>query len=255
MSGGEAGGGGGAITLEELQGLGDEEEEEEEEEEEGDCPEHEQEHEQRLLGFWQSVARGHRVDVPPDMAQPIQQLTRNNHGQGRESISFTVIKRKEKFGKVLYEKRHYAKGRWACVKVQEDQYEQSVCLGFMKIMKYICEQNSSGLYLGMTVPIVIVIHTGVTIDIGHHKICDSSLLPPWGAAGSASRSPMHPDIIIEEWPPVAGLCQGLRRSHKLCPPQVREMKSAGRNFWETPKAVLERHFYRCRIHQTVLLLL
>ncbi|XP_048342599.1 heme-binding protein 1-like isoform X2 [Sphaerodactylus townsendi] len=141
-----------------------------------------------------------------NMAQPIQQLTRNNHGQGRESISFTVIKRKEKFGKVLYEKRHYAKGRWACVKVQEDQYEQSVCLGFMKIMKYICEQNSSGLYLGMTVPIVTVIHTGESTSDITRFVTVAYYLP--GGLQDQPPDPHDPDIIIEEWPPAVVYARG-----------------------------------------------
>jgi len=47
-------------------------------------------------------------------------------------------------GDLLYEKRQYGKAKWACIKMKEKQYEQSICLGFMKLMRYICEQNSSG---------------------------------------------------------------------------------------------------------------
>lgn len=45
---------------------------------------------------------------------------------------------------MLWEKRHYEKANWACITVYEDTYEQSICYGFMKIMKYICQQNSAG---------------------------------------------------------------------------------------------------------------
>ncbi|XP_077180264.1 heme-binding protein 1-like isoform X1 [Paroedura picta] len=155
---------------------------------------------ERLLAFWQAVGRGHCVDVPPDMAQPIQQLTRKNHSQDREGVPFTVISRKEKFGKVLYEKRHYEKGKWACVKVHKEQYEQSVCLGFMKIMRYICEQNSSGLYLGMTVPIVTIIHTGESASDIPSFVTVAYYLP--GGLQDEPPEPYDPDLIIEEWPPV-----------------------------------------------------
>ncbi|XP_077180265.1 heme-binding protein 1-like isoform X2 [Paroedura picta] len=134
------------------------------------------------------------------MAQPIQQLTRKNHSQDREGVPFTVISRKEKFGKVLYEKRHYEKGKWACVKVHKEQYEQSVCLGFMKIMRYICEQNSSGLYLGMTVPIVTIIHTGESASDIPSFVTVAYYLP--GGLQDEPPEPYDPDLIIEEWPPV-----------------------------------------------------
>lgn len=47
-------------------------------------------------------------------------------------------------GQLLYEKRQYEKGHWACIIMREDTYEQSICYGFMRIMKYICQQNSLG---------------------------------------------------------------------------------------------------------------
>lgn len=47
-------------------------------------------------------------------------------------------------GEILYEKRHYEKGHWACITMLEETYEQSICYGFMRIMKYICQQNSLG---------------------------------------------------------------------------------------------------------------
>lgn len=56
----------------------------------------------------------------------------------------TVILLCLQLGDLLYEKRQYGKAKWACIKMKEKQYEQSICLGFMKLMRYICEQNSSG---------------------------------------------------------------------------------------------------------------
>lgn len=47
-------------------------------------------------------------------------------------------------GQLLYEKRQYEKGHWACITMREDTYEQSICYGFMRIMKYICQQNTLG---------------------------------------------------------------------------------------------------------------
>ncbi|XP_053123715.1 uncharacterized protein LOC128332910 isoform X3 [Hemicordylus capensis] len=185
----------GAITLEDLQSMSEAPDEEQEPPQGcdsthrgggGSVEDAAGEEQERLLSYWQSVGRGHQVDVPRDMAEPIQQLTRNNHPQRRERIPFTVINRKEKgvilnaesssiqLGEVLYEKRHYEKAKWACVKVQEDQYEQSICLGFMKIMRYICEQNSSG---------------------------ELQEQPP---------EPDDPDIIIEEWPPAIIYARGFR---------------------------------------------
>ncbi|KAE8586462.1 hypothetical protein XENTR_v10021675 [Xenopus tropicalis] len=98
----------------------------------------------RLLNYWQTIGRGHQVEVPNEMAEPIQQLTRNNSTEERQRVPFLVLSSKEKCGEVLYEKRQYGQAKWACIKMQEEQYEQSICLGFMKLMRYICEQNSSG---------------------------------------------------------------------------------------------------------------
>ncbi|KAK2536558.1 heme-binding protein 2 [Columba livia] len=158
----------------------------------------EDEEQERLLSYWQSVGRGHQVDVPRDMAEPIQQLTRNNSPQERQSIPFTLIQRKEKLGDLLYEKRQYGKAKWACIKMKEKQYEQSICLGFMKLMRYICEQNSSGLYLGITVPIVTIVHTNESQSEMTQSVTVAYYLPP-----GLQDEPPHPfdsDIIIEEWP-------------------------------------------------------
>ncbi|KAJ1104063.1 hypothetical protein NDU88_001478 [Pleurodeles waltl] len=159
----------------------------------------EDEQQERLLSYWQNVGRGHQVDVPDEMAEPIQQLTRNNHPQERETVPFLLLHRKEKCSEVLYEKRQYGKAKWACVKMQEEQYEQSICLGFMKIMKYICEQNSSGVYLGMTIPIVTIVHTNDSqseltrsVTVAYYLPAQLQELPP---------QPLDSAIIIEEWPP------------------------------------------------------
>uniref|UniRef100_A0A8B9SVX3 Heme-binding protein 1 n=1 Tax=Anas platyrhynchos TaxID=8839 RepID=A0A8B9SVX3_ANAPL len=57
-----------------------------------------------------------------------------------------------------YEERHYPAGKWACVTKGEPLYEQSISLSFMKLMRYICKENSVGRYLGMTVPVLNEIH-------------------------------------------------------------------------------------------------
>lgn len=59
-------------------------------------------------------------------------------------ILFTFLPFPSQCGEQLYEKRHYEKGHWACITMHEDTYEQSICYGFMKIMRYICQQNSLG---------------------------------------------------------------------------------------------------------------
>ncbi|KTG03594.1 hypothetical protein cypCar_00042463 [Cyprinus carpio] len=89
------GGGGDMITLEDLESVS--------EEQLSDGPEEEQEQEQeeeqqgRLLQYWRDVARGHQVEVPTDMAEPIHQITTNNEGaHTREQVPYTLITRKEK---------------------------------------------------------------------------------------------------------------------------------------------------------------
>ncbi|MBN3324147.1 HEBP2 protein, partial [Atractosteus spatula] len=165
-------------------------------EEEGESMEEEQD---RLLQYWQDVGRGHQVDVPRDMAVPIQQLTSNNQGtQDRESVPFTLITRKEKCGDVLYEKRHYEKAHWACVTVLEEQYEQSICLGFMKLMRYICQQNTTGGFLGLTIPIVTVVRTENSRSVLSREVTVAYYLPSQHQAHPPQ--PYDPDIVIEEWP-------------------------------------------------------
>ncbi|KAM9432640.1 heme-binding protein 1-like [Salvelinus alpinus] len=158
-----------------------------------------EEQQDRLLRYWQDAARGHQVEVPRDMAEPIQQITSNNNGQhDREQVPFTLITRKEKCGDVLYEKRNYEKAHWACITVHEDTYEQSICYGFMKLMRYICQQNSSGSYLGMTIPILTVIRTDENhsvlsrdVTVAYYLPTEYQVQPPL---------PSDTEISIEEWP-------------------------------------------------------
>ncbi|XP_030627415.1 heme-binding protein soul3 [Chanos chanos] len=166
--------------------------------EEGETME-EEEDQERLLHYWQDVARGHQVEVPRDMAEPIQQLTTNNNGtNSREQVPYTLISRKEKCGDVLYEKRHYEKAHWACITVHEDTYEQSICYGFMKIMRYICQQNSLGSYLGMSIPIVTVVRTDDTHTTLARAVTVAYYLPTIHQAQPPQ--PSDAEILIEQWP-------------------------------------------------------
>ncbi|XP_059208592.1 heme-binding protein soul3 [Centropristis striata] len=159
----------------------------------------EDEQSDRLLQYWQDVARGHQVEVSQEMAQPIQQLTSNNQGRSnREHIPFTLLSRKEKCGELLYEKRHYEKGHWACITMREDTYEQSICYGFMKIMRYICQENSLGNYLGMTLPIVTVVRTDQNHSVISHDVTVAYFLPAEHQA--TPPQPQDQDITVEVWP-------------------------------------------------------
>ncbi|XP_056151529.1 heme-binding protein soul3 [Lampris incognitus] len=153
----------------------------------------------RLLHYWQDVARGHQVDVPQEMSQPIQLLSSNNQGRSeREQVPFTVITRKEKCGELLYEKRHYEKARWACITMREDTYEQSICYGFMRLMRYICQQNALGDYLGMTLPILTVIHTDESHSVVSRDVTVAYYLPT--NLQDQPPQPLDSDIVIEIWP-------------------------------------------------------
>ncbi|XP_046711960.1 heme-binding protein soul3 isoform X2 [Silurus meridionalis] len=187
----------GMITLEDLETLSDDDQLSGSSFAEREMMEDEEQN--RMLYFWQDAARGHRIEVPRDMAEPIQQLTTNNNGtHQRETVSFTLLSRKKKCGDLLYEKRRYDKAHWACTTVEEETYEQSIGYGFMKIMRYICQQNSLGIYLGMTIPILTVVRIeganeslsrGVTV--AYYLPLNHQARPP---------QPLDPDIVIEEWP-------------------------------------------------------
>ncbi|XP_062252825.1 heme-binding protein soul3 [Platichthys flesus] len=204
MSGGGGGGvvvdgpdRGGMITLEDLESFSEDQLSDPrslEEDAEGM-----EEDEDQMLHYWQDVARGHQVDVAQDMAEPIQQLTSNNEGRStREHIPFTLLAQREKCGKLLYEKRHYEKGHWACITMREDTYEQSICYGFMKIMRYICKQNAVGIYLGMTLPIVTIVRTDETHSQISHDVTVAYYLPIEHQAQPPQ--PEDSQIIIESWP-------------------------------------------------------
>lgn len=45
---------------------------------------------------------------------------------------------------ITYEERLYPAGKWACITKGEPKYEQSISMGFMKIIRYICKENSVG---------------------------------------------------------------------------------------------------------------
>ncbi|XP_066502987.1 heme-binding protein soul4 isoform X2 [Hoplias malabaricus] len=112
------------------------------------------EEQERLYAHWQAVGRTHHVAVPREMTGPIAEMTRRNQEVGQERVPFAAISRHEKLGEVMYEERVYPAGKWACITVGDDLYEQSISKGFMKLMRFICKENSAGRYLGMTVPIV-----------------------------------------------------------------------------------------------------
>ncbi|XP_036979592.1 heme-binding protein soul4 isoform X3 [Acanthopagrus latus] len=139
------------ISLEDLDGLDDEQLDDDI----TDNPEP-MEEDDRLLAHWQAVASTHQVSVPQEMTGPIQEMTRNS--QQREPLPFTPVSCHEKMGEVLYEERVYHAGHWASVTSREDLYEQSISMAFMKLMRFICKENSAGRYLGMTVPVVSHVH-------------------------------------------------------------------------------------------------
>lgn len=131
-------------------------------------------------------------------------------------------------GELLYEKRQYEKGHWACIRMREDTYEQSICYGFMRIMKYICQQNSLGKsdardaelrlslackrlrfnssgyndslgdYLGMTLPIVTVVRTNETHSVMSNDVTVAYFLPAEHQAQPPQ--PADSEIFTEIWP-------------------------------------------------------
>ncbi|XP_010877844.2 heme-binding protein soul3 [Esox lucius] len=191
----------GRITLEDLESFTEDQQSDSDTgsmEEEGQMME-DDEQQDRLLRYWQDAARGHQVEVPRDMAEPIHQLTSNDEGRhSREHVPFTLITRKEKCGDVLYEKRHYEKAYWACITVRQDTYEQSICYGFMRLMKYICQQNSSGGYLGLTIPILTIIRTDESRSILSRDVTVAYFLSTEHQAQPPL--PSDTDIRLEEWP-------------------------------------------------------
>ncbi|XP_055581508.1 heme-binding protein 1-like [Falco biarmicus] len=145
------------VSLEDLDGLGEEDAAGGGEEEEGEEGEEEDEQERsRLFAHWEAIARTHRVSLPRDMAGPIVQMSR--HSQARQPVPYDALSQQEKCEEAAYEERQYPAGKWACVTKGEPMYEQSISMSFMKLMRYICKENSVGCYLGMTVPVLNEIH-------------------------------------------------------------------------------------------------
>ncbi|XP_029352715.1 heme-binding protein soul4 [Echeneis naucrates] len=176
------------ISLEDLEGLDDEQLDDDI----TDNPEPMGEEDRdRLLAHWQAVASTHQVSVPPDMTGPIQEMTRNS--QQREPLTFAPISRHEKMGEVLYEERVYPAGHWACVSQGEELYEQSISMAFMKLMRFICKENSAGRYLGMTVPVISNIH--VKKDGTFEKDVQTSFFLPIEFQTTPPQ-PCDPDITI-----------------------------------------------------------
>ncbi|XP_032419199.1 heme-binding protein soul4 isoform X1 [Xiphophorus hellerii] len=162
--------------------------------------------EEGLLSHWQAVASTHQVSVPaeacfpcvPEMTGPIQEMTRNR--QQREPLPFVLIARHEKMGEVLYEERRYPAGFWVGSRSGEDLYEQSISLAFMKLMRFICKENSAGRYLGMTVPVVSsiqVMEDGKTFE----KSVETAFFLPSEFQSSALRS-LDPDISVTYREPI-----------------------------------------------------
>nr|XP_056708890.1 heme-binding protein 1-like [Euleptes europaea] len=137
------------ITLEELNEMDDEDLDEDEEP-------MDREQQNRLFSHWEAIASTHQVTLPQDMAGPIVQMTQ--HNQTQESVPYTTLSQLEKSEETAYEERLYPSRKWACITRGEPKYEQSVSLGFMKLMRYICKENSLRRHLGMTVPVVTQIH-------------------------------------------------------------------------------------------------
>ncbi|XP_061845067.1 heme-binding protein 1-like isoform X2 [Colius striatus] len=180
------------ITLEDLDGLGEEaegggEDEEEEEEERG-----------RLFAHWEAVAGTHRVSLPQDMAGPILQMTR--HSQAPQPVPYVTLSQQEKCEGAAYEERQYPAGKWACVTKGEPMYEQSISMSFMKLMRYICKENSVGCYLGMTVPVLNEIHLTEEGTELEREVVTAYYLP--GEFQQNPPVPADPDIHITERAPL-----------------------------------------------------
>ncbi|XP_068531567.1 heme-binding protein 1-like [Anas acuta] len=187
------------IRLEDLDGLGEEEEEEGDEGGGGEAEEEEDEEERgRLFAHWEVVASTHRVSLPPDMAGPIVQM--NRHSQAREPVPHVALSRHGKCEEAAYEERHYPAGKWACVTKGEPLYEQSISLSFMKLMRYICKENSVGRYLGMTVPVLNEIHLNEEGTELEREVLTAYYLP--GQFQQNPPVPMDPEIHITERAPL-----------------------------------------------------
>ncbi|ETE66319.1 Heme-binding protein 1, partial [Ophiophagus hannah] len=165
------------ITLEELNEMDDEIQDEEEEQDETE--------QSQLFSMWETVANTH-------------QMTHHNHV--REPVPYTVLSQHEKCEETTYEERLYPAGKWACITKGEPKYEQSTSLGFMKLIRYICKENSLGQHLGMTIPVINEIHlnkegTELVQEVitAYYLPQEFQLTPPL---------PMDPEIQILERSPL-----------------------------------------------------
>ncbi|KAK5873284.1 hypothetical protein PBY51_018336 [Eleginops maclovinus] len=183
------------ISLEDLEGLDDEQLDDDITEEPQPMGEEE---EDRLLSHWQAVASNHQVAVPAEMMGPIQEMTRNS--QQREPLPFSPICCHEKLGEVQWEERQIPPGQWACVSAGETLFEQSVSLSFMKLMRYICRENSTGRFLGLTVPVVSEVSVRADRSSLQEVVRTAFFLP--AEFQSDPPSPSDPDIIIVQREPV-----------------------------------------------------
>ncbi|XP_076028216.1 heme-binding protein soul4 [Genypterus blacodes] len=147
----------------------------------------EEEERERLLSHWQAVASAHHVSVPPEMTGPIQEMNRNSHQ--REAVPFTSISHHEQS-----EERVEPAGLWVCVRRAEKLYEQSISLAFMKIMIYICKENSAGRYLGMTVPVVSDINMMDDRKSFKKDVLTAVFLP--AKFQSCPPEPLDPDVTV-----------------------------------------------------------
>ncbi|XP_074720200.1 heme-binding protein 1-like [Strix uralensis] len=152
----------------------------------------------RLFARWEAVASTHRVSLPRDMAGPIFQMTRNN--QAREAVPYVTLSQPEKCEEAAYEERQYPAGKWASVTKGEPLYEQSISMSFMKLMRYICKENSIGCYLGMTVPVLNEIHLTKEGTKLEREVITAYYLP--GEFQQNPPVPMDPEINITERAPL-----------------------------------------------------
>lgn len=99
-----------------------------------------------------------------------------------------------------YEERQYPAGKWACVTMGEPMYEQSISMSFMKLMRYICKENSVGCHLGMTVPVLNEIHLTKEGTMLEREVLTAYYLP--GEFQQNPPVPMDPEIHIIERAPL-----------------------------------------------------
>ncbi|XP_007896438.1 heme-binding protein soul4 [Callorhinchus milii] len=160
--------------------------------------EDEEQHNQ-LFAHWQSVANTHQVDLPREMMGPIQQLIR--HNQVQEHVPYLPGTRFEKCNETAYEERLYPAGKWAYISRSEKLYEQSISMGFMKLMRYICSENSAGHHLGMTIPIINEIRIVTEGNCLTPEVVTAYYLP--AVFQDQPPQPMDPDIEIVERQPMS----------------------------------------------------